>query len=238
VKIRFQASLSAFVALQVAVVTTVLLLGVFAYVYPELTGGDLIGTLRFFDVGAEASLPTYVSTLNLLLASLLLFVLYRHEQASGAKEARYWLCLAVFFLFLSVDEGAEFHELFGNFHRRYGFLPELLKSSSWLPLGMVVAALAAAFFLPFLRRLPGRTAAHFAVAGLLFAAGVIGFEFLGAVMHHTGYAERGDFVYEVRRLFEEGFEMYAIVVFNCALFREICVRGVALDVEARPGRRL
>ena len=52
-----------------------------------------------------------------------------------------------------------------------------------------------------------------------------------AVMLHTGFAEKSDLIYQFRRIFEEGFEMFGIAIFNCALFREIVSRNLHVGIK-------
>ena len=69
----------------------------------------------------------------------------------------------------------------------------------------------------------------FSIAATIFISGAVGFEYLGAVMLETGMVEsRNDIAYLIRRIFEEGFEMYGIALFNCALYREILQRNFSL----------
>ena len=81
-------------------------------------------------------------------------------------------------------------------------------------------------------KLPKRTALAFLLAGGVFVTGAIGFEFAGAVMIHTDFAQRGDLIYNLRRVLEEGCEMYAIAIFNCTLVREMILRNTFLTMKA------
>ena len=68
---------------------------------------------------------------------------------------------------------------------------------------------------------------------MIYIIGALGFEFLGAVMLKTGLVDSNkDLLYLIRRIFEEGFEMYGIALFNCALYREILNRKMVLQVRS------
>ena len=85
--------------------------------------------------------------------------------------------------------------------------------------------------LPFVSKLPTDTRRYFLIAGCVFVTGAVGFEYLGALMLETGIVEsRKDMAYLVRRLFEEGFEMYGVAIFNCALYREILRRKISVII--------
>ena len=89
-KIKLSLKLNEFCIAQFTIVTVVIALGVVAYSVPKLTGHDsLFGFLRFLDVGSEQSIPTYVSVINLLLASILIFVIYGYEKANKQNGAGY-----------------------------------------------------------------------------------------------------------------------------------------------------
>jgi len=61
----------------------------------------------------------------------------------------------------------------------------------------------------------------------------MGFEFLGAIMLKTGIAEsKDDLIFSIRRIFEEGLEMYGIALFNIALYREISNKKIALTIAS------
>ena len=72
-----------------------------------------MGFLHLLDV-REQSIPTYISLLNLLLSSILLFIIFKYEKANSHKGFNYWLFLSILFLFLSADESASIHEKFSN----------------------------------------------------------------------------------------------------------------------------
>jgi hypothetical protein len=48
-------------------------------------------------------------------------------------------------------------------------------------------------------------------------------------MLSTGFVDTDkDIIYRIRRIFEEGFEMFGIAIFNCALYKEILDREIYL----------
>ena len=126
-KIDVKLKLRDFCIIQFAIVTTIVTLGLFSYTFTYMTGHDSVfGILNLLDVGEEQSIPTYVSILNLLLASILIFMIYYHEKTLDHNWSSYWGFLAVLFLSLSLDESASIHEKFGDFHRRLERYPRTL----------------------------------------------------------------------------------------------------------------
>jgi hypothetical protein len=231
--LNFTVAFSTFCLAQFTVITAVLALSLFALIFSYTTGhGGLLGFLPLLDVGNEQSIPTYVSTINLLLASIFLFVIYSYEKTHDQQNHRYWLSLAALFLLLSIDESASIHEQFANVHdylAAHELITPMLNTHQWLPFGLAFIALASVIYFPFVRKLPRKTMVMFFLAATVFIAGAVGLEYLGALMLETGVVEsRNDIAYLIRRLFEEGFEMYGIVLFNCTLYREILQRNFSL----------
>ena len=231
--LKFNLKFSTFCIAQFTIVTVILALGAFAYVFSYTTGhGGLLGFLPLLDVGNEQSIPTYISVVNLILASLLLFAIYVFEKAKNHSHFRYWGLLSVLFLLLSIDESASIHEQFSNLHDylvAHELISPILSTHQWLPFGLAFIVLVSVILLPFIRNLPRKTIGIFSIAATVFVVGAVGLEYVGALMLETGMVEsKNDIAYLIRRLFEEGFEMYGIALFNCALYREILQRNFSL----------
>ena len=73
--------------------------------------GRIFGLVGLFHLNREANIPTLFSTFQLLLASGLLSIIAVARKNQGERDYLYWLGLATGFLFLSIDEGAQIHEL-------------------------------------------------------------------------------------------------------------------------------
>lgn len=63
-----------------------------------------ISIRRIFNVAREESLPTWFASLQALLVSVTAWALWRIEESRG------WLYVALFFLYVSIDDAAEVHE--------------------------------------------------------------------------------------------------------------------------------
>jgi len=227
-------SLKNFTLAQVAISSFILLLGLASYLFTHFTGhGSLLGLIRLLDVGDEQSIPTYFSVLNLLLASILLLIIYIYERGNQIKGALFWLLLSLVFFYLSVDESASIHENFvevNTFLVHKGFISQVLDTHQWLPFGIFFLVLFAIVFIPLFKHIDKGTLRKFFIAGFVFVSGAVGLEYLGAVMLKTGFVEsRSDLIFAIRRLCEEGLEMYGIVIFNCVLYQEILKRNISIS---------
>jgi predicted permease len=111
-----------------------------------------------------------------------------------------------------------------------------LDSHKWLPFGILFTFLVGLGLIPFVRRLPRDTARLFLAAGFLFVLGAIGFELLGTWMLSSGFVEsRQELPYLLRRVAEEGLEMYAIAMFNIAIYRELSRNEVSVLIDSSGG---
>ena len=221
-----------FCIVQFALVTALVILGLIAYIFRDSVL-DLSGTLyRLLDVGEEKSLPTYFSTLNLLFSSILIYIIYQYEKANTLRGYPYWLFLSLLFLSLSFDEFASIHEEFARVYNilvKKNILYPVLETHGWIVFGVAFVLIVALALIPFLRNLPKDTRRYFLISGFVFVTGAIGFEFVGAMMLKTKFVKSpNELAYLIRRILEEGFEMYGIAMFNCTLYREISIRRVSL----------
>jgi len=233
--LNFSFSLKTFCGVQIAIVTVVVALAVTADILEYINSfGNILWLLRLFDPSSEQSIPTYVSVVNLLLASILILIVYAFERANKSQDAGYWLFLSILFFCLSIDESVSLHEKLSDFHSILvdkEYVAPILNSHQWLLYGLFFVLVVGIVLYPFLRRLPLDTLRNFLVAGSVFVTGAMGLEYVGYLMLDSGMVDsKRAPVFLVKRLFEEGFEMYGVAIFNCALYREILCRKIALTI--------
>ena len=73
--------------------------------------------LTFFDVDQEKNLPTWYSSIQLSVAGLLCLLIYLFEKYSSKitiVSRLFWIGLGLTFLFLSLDELVQLHEIFDH----------------------------------------------------------------------------------------------------------------------------
>ncbi len=172
--------------------------------------------IKWFDFNLEYNIPTWFSVIILFLAALLLFVIYLPKRLNRSKDAIYWIVLAFFFVFLSIDESVGFHEEIAKLLR-----PELGNNASsflywaWvIPYGMFVIS-AGLFFLRFVLGLPIKTRNLFILSSAMYILGALGLEFVEGYLYvHYGL----DHIYNrILYCLEELLEMGGVVVFIHAL---------------------
>lgn len=194
-------------------------------------GGSECGAVikRFFDMGSEANLPTFVSALNLLFAGSLFALVAYHESLHKGERVYCWWGLALGFTIMGFDEAAQIHEgLVGQllvvaFGRGDGLL-----HYRWYLLFIPLVSVLAVLYLPFIRNLPKPYAWRFFLAGTVYLSGAIGFEMVEALLVSNGLPGRS-----FTRLFEESAEMLGVVLAIHALLLYMAEKGITVRFSCR-----
>lgn len=160
-----------------------------------------------FDIDGEATVPAWYSTLLLFCVAQCAIGIhcFRRRTEANARMAFFWLIFAIVFCFLSLDEAARIHEVFGE-----------RLNIKWI---FVYAPFAAVFFAVcvyfFVAVEPQKTLGRWILGGLIiFASGGLGGEsysyFFGSSM--------------TEKVFEESFEMFGAIVILTGCLRELIRR--------------
>lgn len=172
----------------------------------------------FLNVDKEKNLPTWFSAGVLLLAAYVLWEISAAAKASGAKYARHWRFLCFIFVFLSLDETSQIHE----WSRNAGIL-QLGEASylSWIVYALPFVILVALSYLRFLAHLPSKVRWLIVAGGVMFVAGSIVLEILGAFIGKGVMGQRlpgyAYLQYLAAASAEELLEMVGIITFLYAI---------------------
>ena len=185
---------------------------------------SLFGLVRLFDLNAEANIPTFFSVLQLAIAAALLYVIGRHAHQRTDRFAHHWLILGAIFLFLSLDELAQIHELLGPPVRNFLHTDGILYYAWFIPYGILTAVIGVAY-IGFLAQLPVRTRWLFILSGLIYVGGAVGLELYGGYLNSRlgDKAMKTSIAYLTEVFLEEGMEMFGIALFIYALLTHIHV---------------
>ena len=137
-------------------------------------------------LGAETSLPHWLSTILLLACAVALLAV---GVVTVGRDRIRWIGLGVIFVALSLDEAAALHDLAspvfsGVFvwlgHAVGGPFTALARKPNygWEIPGALFALVVAAAYVPFLQRLPARIRWLSVAAGVLYVGGAVGIDFL------------------------------------------------------------
>lgn len=161
---------------------------------------------QIFDVDEEDSFPTWYSAFALLLTSVVLWGNARKQHDVAGPWKWHWYVLAVGFLLMSIDEIAGVHETLNS-----------VIDESWAVPGMVLVAMVAGAYLPFLAQLDRRTAIRFAIGGAIFVGGAVGVEYF--TEPYLKEEQLNTLAYNLWTAVEEGMEMSGVLIFLQALLR-------------------
>jgi hypothetical protein len=178
--------------------------------------------MPLISLDAEHNLPSLFSTILLLSASALLTLVALLESERKGPDKWKWGILATGFLLMGLDETLSLHErmieplrsLFGGQHHHLGIF-----YFAWVVPGIALVAALGVFFLPFLFRLPRRTAIAFVISGAIYVGGALGVELVEG-WWREGHGHR-NLTYHLLVSLEEGMEMVGAIAFIHALMDHI-----------------
>ncbi len=195
----------------------------------------VFGLVPMFDLDEEQNIPTWYSSVSLLLSSLLLgMIAYKTDRQ---KKSYYynWAILAGIFLFLSIDEFALLHEGFTNPLRETLNLSGYLYFAWVIPYSLLLIGLMI-FYYKFLLSLPAKTRNNFILAGLMYITGAVGFDMLGGMQWelYDNYDPAFNFhLYVLYASIEEILEMTGVAIFIYGLSKYIGeeLGGVVIKID-------
>lgn len=187
-------------------------------------GNDIaFGLVPLFDFYEEHNAPTYFSSLNLLLTSLLLLTIARlsSENGEARNQGHAWRILAAGFLFMSVDEFADLRHIVAAAVKAVsgsGFEAVPLLTVAWtVPVAALLVVLAI-YFIPFLLRLKKVYTINFALAGAAFVFASMGIETIQG--YHVAQTKGvRDVAFMLMVTLEETLEIFSILYFQYFLLR-------------------
>jgi hypothetical protein len=187
----------------------------------------LQGLYRFFNLGQEANLPTLISSLFLLGAGILILLIAVYERRHDSPSRWHWLVLGVGLVVMSIDELAQLHEgVFGIMLGRLAGQGEGIWYYSWYKLFIPIVILIGLAYIPFLLRLPRKTAILFMAAGAAYIGAAIGVEMIESYLTYAQLPGR-----TLTQLIEESIEMISIVLLIYALLTYMAERSIALHLD-------
>jgi hypothetical protein len=200
--------------------------------------------------GVDSSIPTWYSSIALLMCSVLLATIAATKKRQSERYGTHWGVLSGIFLILSIDEVARIHETVGDviypLADSAGFTPSGFIYYVWVVPGAVFVLVVLVVYVRFLLHLPKRTLLLFLVAGGVFVVGAIGVEMLGSRLVfdvvQSGGAQNASVntrvMIVVAIAIEELLEMLGIVIFVYALLSYMGFAAKEVTLRIRPDDEL
>lgn len=179
-------------------------------VYMALEQGHprLYGLSKLVNLDREENLPTMLSMVQLVGASMIAWKLGTREPNQSLR--RLWRFLALGLLWIGVDEALSFHEHLSSVPigswRQVSYF-----HYAWVVPAFFVVAVCGGIMLKLLLALPRPTARMFALSGVIFVGGAVGAEMFGG--HYARLLGRLNWSYTICYTIEETLEMLGPALF-------------------------
>lgn len=187
---------------------------------------------NLFDFYQERNLPSYFSTLNLLITAGLLYYIFKIEKKKPRPlYHRHWLYLSIIFVFLALDELLMIHEMLIK-PVRYFLSNDVQMENlgvlyhAWVVPYILFAAAVGLYYFKFIFSLPTAICRNFIVAGAIFVTGAVGLEMIEGQLAEMDGGENysSGMIYMFWVTLEETMEMFAIILFIKTLLDYIALQ--------------
>lgn len=177
---------------------------------------------NLFDLDSEHNIPSVLSFLQLLMASIILAVMatVSWQQKDGRMKA--WAGLSLVFAYLSIDELEEVHEQMMYYFRDTFHTTGILYFAWIIPM-MAFTVLLAVIYLPFLFKLPARTRNGMMIAGAGFMFSAVGGDMVTGLIVTKFRVLIEHRALTIENVIEEGGEMLSIAYFIYTLLNHMRV---------------
>lgn len=199
----------------------------------ELGHEYMMGLSPLFDFNREGNLPSFYSSVALLFAAFLFFVIAGDAWARDDPWKRHWRGLGMIFLFLAIDEAAELHGILSQPLRDFAHLSGALLFAWVIPYGILTIIIAIAYR-SFWWALPPKPRLELAIAAVIFVVGAIGFELIGGIIvsEHGGLKNGLEsWQHAIEYTLEELLEMVGVLVCIHALLHYIDDRRITFSMR-------
>ena len=181
-----------------------------------------------FGLWAETSVGNWFGSVLLLCCAGLLTLIAVAKRVMRDRYRWHWAGLAVIFLLMSIDEGADAHGQVSYVLNAY-FQPSGLLLYAWVVPGVIFVLLFGIAYARFLVSLPGSYRWRFGLAGSVFVAAALVLEMVQA--RHDGLYGVETMTYKLLVTVEEMAEKGALILFIATLMRYISEETQAVRVR-------
>lgn len=195
----------------------------------EFPGATFLFVL--FDLHGEVTIPTWYSSMLLLLCAMVLGAITLIKRRAGDRFRHHWLGLAIIFVGLSAEESADVHGAV-SVKLQNAFETSGALAYPWVIPAAILTMLVGLAYVSFLRDLEPTYRFWFMLAGAIFVGAALGMEVVQAAWDSS----RGDgWEYFVLVTIEESLEMIGAGIFFAATLSYLgsITRHIHLEVMTR-----
>jgi hypothetical protein len=202
-------------------------IGVARYAWVTLMGTDtILGNMFILDLNREISVSGWYSAMIIMFAATLLFLIAWSSRVFAPKDVVPWFGLGLIFAFLSLDEDKALHEtLVKPMADRFELTG--IFTFGWVLVVLPLFLLVALVYLPFVLKLPRRTAVGIFLAAAIYVFGAIGMEMASGPF----FNEQSEVIFNVLVCIEEGLELVGMNVFIYVLLDYLQRHAPAFSIE-------
>ncbi|WP_417309622.1 hypothetical protein [Devosia sp.] len=137
---------------------------------------------KLWRLNGERTVAAWLSSMLMAGTGAAMLIVSLAERRRAIGTWPWWVALGLVFLAMSVDELIVLHETFTAMREQAALLGGF-GTFSWVAGGIVFVAVVAIASVPFLLKLPRRTAGRLIVAGAVFVGGALGVEMVSAYIY-------------------------------------------------------
>ena len=181
------------------------------------------GLVEKFNFDIEISIPTFFSSVILLMAASLLGIITIVKKRLSDTYVMQWGLLSIIFLCLSIDEAASFHEMLNPLRDTFNLTG--IFYFSWVIPGSIFVSILACLYFKFIWNFPPAVRNKFIASALIYLSGAIGIELIGGYFSSV-YGEN-NLSYGLITSLEESLEMLGVIFFInvlCGYIKDIVSR--------------
>jgi hypothetical protein len=134
--------------------------------------------VQVFDVDREHNIPTWWSSVLLMMGGLLAGLAAVEARQRRSRAAPRWILLSLLLALASLDEILSLHEQMSPLMRAHFAAISQVVRHAWVVPGILIAGLAAVALLPLLRDVSPRVRAWMIGAAAVYCSGALGMELL------------------------------------------------------------
>jgi hypothetical protein len=180
-----------------------------------------------FSLNNEANIPTYVSSILLLTAAVLVLVIAIQKYARKEKFRFHWGLLAAVLFMFSIDEFTSIHEQFIKLFKNFPDFNGLFYFK-WVIPGIAFVGVMALIYIPFFFHLETKYKILFLASFLIYFSGALGMEIVGG--RYANYQTMKSFQFSLITTVEESLELIgmSMMIFTFLQYLEDFLPGINL----------